>query len=217
MAELAITAALQLVRGAKEVLNAVKTSNATAKSLIETWAHLELLIGTAETIPDPRLAASLSPLRELAADTRQFSEHFQARSSLERVRHAYQDREKWRELESRVATLRLHLQETLSVLIALRHLEKPPPPPPRETSPQRKKRIVLAFVNTADQAQLGTLPGVGPTVAAAILTRRNDHGNFAAVKDLSSVKGLGKKKLEKILSLNWHSNDVDADSSEFQA
>lgn len=53
-------------------------------------------------------------------------------------------------------------------------------------------------INTADEAVLSTLPGVGDKTAAAITSYRKDNGKFEKIDDLTMVKGIGPKKLEKI-------------------
>lgn len=53
-------------------------------------------------------------------------------------------------------------------------------------------------LNTADEAELVQLPDVGPALADAILTHRRDHGRFAAVDDLTAVKGIGPKTLTRL-------------------
>ena len=50
-------------------------------------------------------------------------------------------------------------------------------------------------INTADEAQLETLDGVGPATAAKILDYRRQHGGFRTVDDLMQVPGIGPKKL----------------------
>ena len=42
------------------------------------------------------------------------------------------------------------------------------------------------------------LPGVGETTAERILEYRHEHGRFSSLEDLLNVKGIGKKKLERI-------------------
>ncbi|WP_424195118.1 ComEA family DNA-binding protein [Ampullimonas aquatilis] len=55
-------------------------------------------------------------------------------------------------------------------------------------------------VNTADRAQLESLPGLGPAKVELILTERN-KALFATPADLSNrVKGLSMKSVEKLLS-----------------
>ena len=53
-------------------------------------------------------------------------------------------------------------------------------------------------INTADEAILSTLPGIGEKTAAAIISYRTDNGGFKSIDDLEQVKGIGSKKLAKI-------------------
>ena len=53
-------------------------------------------------------------------------------------------------------------------------------------------------LNTADAAELETLPGVGPTTAAAIIEHRERDGPFTSVDDLLDVRGIGEAKLEAL-------------------
>jgi competence protein ComEA len=53
-------------------------------------------------------------------------------------------------------------------------------------------------INTADKEMLILLPGIGPVAAEAILTYRKDNGNFKSVDELTKVKGIGDKTLEKL-------------------
>jgi competence protein ComEA len=50
-------------------------------------------------------------------------------------------------------------------------------------------------INTAGAEELDTLPGVGPSTAAAILEFRREHGPFQRIEDLLEVRGIGEKKL----------------------
>ena len=52
-------------------------------------------------------------------------------------------------------------------------------------------------INTATQAQLETLNGVGPATAAAIIDYRDQVGSFKTVDEITNVKGIGDKKLAK--------------------
>lgn len=56
----------------------------------------------------------------------------------------------------------------------------------------------LVNLNTADQAALETLPGVGPVTAAAILQWRDEHGGFTSVDELLEVSGIGEATLAEI-------------------
>jgi competence protein ComEA len=53
-------------------------------------------------------------------------------------------------------------------------------------------------INTADEAALVKIKGVGKKKAEAIVAYRKDHGNFASVEDLRKIKGFGPKVFEKI-------------------
>ena len=53
-------------------------------------------------------------------------------------------------------------------------------------------------INTAEAAALEALPGIGPTLAAAIVEHRRRSGPFASVDELIEVSGIGPVKLEQI-------------------
>lgn len=56
-------------------------------------------------------------------------------------------------------------------------------------------------LNTADEAALDTLPGIGPATAAAIVDHRERHGPFASVEGLLEVRGIGEAKLAALRDL----------------
>jgi competence protein ComEA len=55
-------------------------------------------------------------------------------------------------------------------------------------------------INTADEAALDQLHGIGPTKAAAIIAYREQNGLFASCKDLERVKGIGVKTVDGMVS-----------------
>lgn len=46
-------------------------------------------------------------------------------------------------------------------------------------------------LNTATEAELDALPGVGPVLAGRIIAWREEHGRFTAVEELLEVSGIG--------------------------
>jgi competence protein ComEA len=56
----------------------------------------------------------------------------------------------------------------------------------------------LVNLNTADGAQLESLPEVGPVTAASILDWRETHGGFTSVDELLEVDGIGEATLARI-------------------
>jgi competence protein ComEA len=53
-------------------------------------------------------------------------------------------------------------------------------------------------VNTADAATLAReLHGIGPAKAQAIVAHREKHGPFRSADDLSRVRGIGRKTVER--------------------
>jgi competence ComEA-like helix-hairpin-helix protein len=53
-------------------------------------------------------------------------------------------------------------------------------------------------INTASIAELDTLPGIGPTIAARIVDFRTRNGPFRRSEDLMNVRGIGEKKFLKL-------------------
>jgi len=56
-------------------------------------------------------------------------------------------------------------------------------------------------LNTAEEAELLLLPGIGETLAKRILEYRAKHGPFQRNEDLINIQGIGPKKTEKILPM----------------
>lgn len=56
----------------------------------------------------------------------------------------------------------------------------------------------LVNINSATAEELDSLPGVGPSTAAAIVEDRDANGPFSSVEDLMRVSGIGEKKFAKL-------------------
>ncbi len=62
-------------------------------------------------------------------------------------------------------------------------------------------------INTATQAQLETLPGIGAKAAQRIIEFRQKNGGFKKPEDLMNVKGVGEKsflKLKPLITVGDH-------------
>ncbi|WBL18211.1 ComEA family DNA-binding protein [Citricoccus sp. NR2] len=59
-------------------------------------------------------------------------------------------------------------------------------------------------LNTADDAMLQTLPGVGPAMSERIIEHRESVGPFTTMADLDAVSGIGPAMMEKLEGLvSW--------------
>ena len=56
----------------------------------------------------------------------------------------------------------------------------------------------LVNINSADAAELMTLPGIGETKASQIVEYRRKNGAFACKEDLKNVSGIGDSIYEKL-------------------
>ena len=53
-------------------------------------------------------------------------------------------------------------------------------------------------INSANFSQLLALPGIGPSLAEAILEYRKENGPFKEINQLLKIKGIGSQKLQEI-------------------
>ena len=75
------------------------------------------------------------------------------------------------------------------------------PTPCVDTAGGEPAKPGLVDLNHASEAELLTLPGVGPTRARAILAFREAHGGFTSVSQLLSIKGFGRATLRRLRPL----------------
>jgi competence protein ComEA len=59
----------------------------------------------------------------------------------------------------------------------------------------------LININTANQAELESLPGIGPVLAQRIIAYREANGSFASIDDILDVFGIGQSTFEMIKDL----------------
>ncbi len=69
------------------------------------------------------------------------------------------------------------------------------------SSGEKKSNHSKVNLNTADQATLETLPGIGPMTASKIIAWRQENGSFGRIEDLQSVDGIGQKSYAKLSDL----------------
>ncbi|MEK7250360.1 MAG: helix-hairpin-helix domain-containing protein [Bacteroidota bacterium] len=85
------------------------------------------------------------------------------------------------------------------------HSSTPPQTVSSTTTPQKittTSRPALVKrtidINTATKSQLMGLPGIGGSFAERIIAYRNAKGSFTSVDQLTYVKGIGEKTMEKL-------------------
>ncbi len=69
--------------------------------------------------------------------------------------------------------------------------------PPAPTFTAKPTPHTAININTADATTLQELPGIGPAMAGRIIAER-EKAAFSSVDDLTRVKGIGAKTLEKL-------------------
>lgn len=63
------------------------------------------------------------------------------------------------------------------------------------------KKSGMVDLNTADEATLSTLKGIGPVKAKAITQYRSAHGGFKSIDELKNVPGIGDKTFDGLKTL----------------
>ena len=53
-------------------------------------------------------------------------------------------------------------------------------------------------INKANQTELETLSGIGPSTAEKIIKYREENGKFSSIEDLKNIDGIGESKFESI-------------------
>jgi competence protein ComEA len=66
------------------------------------------------------------------------------------------------------------------------------------TAATKKPPLKPVNINAATSEELQQVPGIGPATAEKILQTRKSYGSFKSVDDLLAIKGIGKKRLDKM-------------------
>lgn len=75
------------------------------------------------------------------------------------------------------------------------------PDPPAMTPAPKRSQNGLLDLNRATKQDFDGLPGIGPKLAERIIAHRQSVGAFHSLDELRAVKGIGKKKFERIRPL----------------
>lgn len=75
------------------------------------------------------------------------------------------------------------------------------PPVAQATCTGSSGASISVSLSTATQAELETLPGVGPVMAQRIIAWRTAHGKFTDVRELREVEGVGEKTYRRLAPL----------------
>jgi competence protein ComEA len=68
-----------------------------------------------------------------------------------------------------------------------------------EVSTQGSNESGKVRINVADQAEIESLNGIGPSKAQAIIQYREENGLFQTAEDLLEISGIGQKTLDNIM------------------
>ena len=72
------------------------------------------------------------------------------------------------------------------------------PPPASSAAGTTAGTGTCVRLATANEAELQTLPGIGPALAARIISYRSTHPRLSSVEELDDVPGIGPSLIEKI-------------------
>ncbi len=114
-------------------------------------------------------------------------------------------------MHSRITTALCTLALALTGLLAPTLALAAPPADDEDTTAEVVKVEGLdgqVNINTASQAELELLPGVGPSIASKMIAYRSEHP-FEQLNHVMRIKGIGKKtyaKIKPFMKLEGESN-----------
>lgn len=105
------------------------------------------------------------------------------------------------EADTKLINYAQKLQDEMVIYIP-KQGEEPPPEAvatqAQPTSTTSQTTTTTVNLNTADETQLMTIPGIGPAKAASIISYRTEQGNFTTIEDVKKISGIGDKTFEKL-------------------
>ncbi len=93
--------------------------------------------------------------------------------------------------------LAMHLADQMQIYVP--HKGETAPPPNGNSVPGTPTDKIN--LNTASAEELDKLPGIGPSIAKAIIDYRAQHGPFKTIEEVNDVKGIGDALFAKIKDL----------------
>jgi competence protein ComEA len=78
--------------------------------------------------------------------------------------------------------------------VLVQRVGEPAPAAPGSPAGGTADPTALLNLNSATPAELETLPGIGPTLAEAIVAERERRGGFRSINELRDVRGIGEKR-----------------------
>lgn len=103
-----------------------------------------------------------------------------------------------KEADAAAINFAMYVQDEMSIYVPRIGEEAPASLPVQETGEASKGSVDL---NSAESAELETLPGIGPAKAEAIIEYRKTNGPFKTIEDLKEISGIGEKTFEKLKDL----------------
>lgn len=69
------------------------------------------------------------------------------------------------------------------------------------TNVKEKDKPAKVNINTANQTELESLPGIGASTALKIISYRKEKGRFKTIEDIKEVSGIGERKFNNLKEL----------------
>lgn len=94
-----------------------------------------------------------------------------------------------------------HVQDEMVIYVPKRGEEIETTVAATTQSTETQSSTTTVNINTADEAGLQTISGIGPAKAKTIIQYRTENGPFQSVDDLKNISGFGEKTVERLRPL----------------